>query len=63
MMLLSAINLVAEISIMDLTTISIKRETRNLLATIGNKDSTFDSIIQQLIKSWNEKTRINTENA
>lgn len=36
------------------TSIAIQKETRNLLAAVGSKDSTFDAIIQKLIKSWNE---------
>ena len=37
------------------TSIAIQKETRDQLATVGSKDSTFDEIIQELIKSWNEK--------
>jgi len=39
---------------MTMTSISIKKETRNQLASIGTKDSTFDEIIQKLIKCWRE---------
>jgi len=38
------------------TTISIKPETRDSLASICDKDESFDRLIQQLIKSWNEKS-------
>ena len=37
------------------TSVAIQKETRNQLAAVGSKDSTFDEIIQKLIKSWNEK--------
>ena len=39
---------------MTMTSISIKKETRNQLASLGTKDSTFDSIITELVKKWNE---------
>ena len=32
------------------TTIAIEKRTRDILAKIGDKDSTFDSIICQLLK-------------
>jgi len=35
-----------------MTTISISKETRDRLAIIGTKDSTFDDIIKNLIKNW-----------
>jgi len=38
-----------------MTTITIQKETRNQLASIGSKDSTFDDIIQELIKKWNDE--------
>ena len=38
--------------IISMTTITISKETRDRLATIGAKDSTFDDIIKNLIKSW-----------
>lgn len=37
------------------TSIAILKETRNQLANIGNKDSTFDEIIRELIKKWKEE--------
>jgi len=40
-----------------MTTISISKETRDrLAATVGTKDSTFDDIIQNLIKSWRDNS-------
>ena len=38
-----------------MTTISISKETRDRLATIGTKDSKFDDIIKNLLKEWNLK--------
>ena len=40
---------------MVMTSIAIHKETRNQLATIGTKDSTFDDIIQELLKKWNNE--------
>ena len=40
---------------MVITSIAIKKETRNQLASLGTKDSTFDDIIQNLIKKWNDE--------
>ena len=40
---------------MAMTTITISKETRDQLATIGTKDSTFDDIIKNLLKEWNLK--------
>lgn len=34
------------------TCISISTETRNKLAVIGDKDSTFDEIVQKLLSKW-----------
>ena len=34
------------------TTVTISKEIRNQLASLGNKDSTFDEISQKLIKNW-----------
>ena len=34
------------------TSIAISREHRDILASLGTKDSTFDDIIQELIKNW-----------
>lgn len=34
------------------TTIAISKIIRDQLASIGAKDSTFDDIIKNLIKSW-----------
>ena len=39
---------------MSMTSIAIHKETRNQLASLGNKDSTFDEIIQELLKKWND---------
>jgi len=36
----------------NMTSISIRKEIRNQLAALGNKDSTFDEIIQMLIENW-----------
>lgn len=36
------------------TTIGISKETRNSLASLGTKDSTFDEIIQDLLKEVNQ---------
>jgi hypothetical protein len=36
------------------TTIVLKKETRNKLASLGTKDSTFDEIIQDLISKIQE---------
>ena len=35
-----------------LTTVSIKRHTKNDLAALGHKGSTFDEIIQNLLQEW-----------
>lgn len=32
------------------TTISVSRETRDLLATLGKKNDSFDTIVRKLIK-------------
>ena len=37
---------------MTMTSISIKKETRNQLALLGTKDSTFDEIIRKLLTRW-----------
>jgi len=37
------------------TTIAISKLIRNELALLGNKDSTFDDIIQKLIKKWKDE--------
>jgi len=36
------------------TTITVQKETRDFLASLGTKDSTFDEIIQNLIKGTNQ---------
>jgi hypothetical protein len=36
------------------TTITLKRNTRNEIASLGNKDSTFDEILRNLVKCWRE---------
>lgn len=38
-----------------LTTIAIKKQTRDKIASIGKKDQTFDQIIVELLKKWNEE--------
>jgi len=38
-----------------MTTITILKETRDRLGTVGTKDSTFDEIIKNLLKEWNLK--------
>ena len=48
-------NFFITILIMNKTSISISQDTRNLLAEIGTKDSTFDEIIKKLIEKWNER--------
>lgn len=37
---------------MAMTSIAIQKETRNQLASLGTKDSTFDEIIRTLLKQW-----------
>jgi len=39
----------------DVTTIAILRETKDQLAAIGTKGSTFDGIIQELLRCLKEK--------
>ena len=41
------------------TSIAISREHRNILASLGTKDSTFDDIIQELIKKFFRKYNYN----
>lgn len=41
--------------IMNRTTVSISKETRDLLASLGTKDTTFEMIIQNLIKGYETK--------
>jgi len=36
------------------TTITVEKETRDILANLGTKDSTFDQIIQNLIEKVND---------
>ena len=36
----------------DKTSISVSKTIRNQLASLGNKDSTFDEIIRKLLKQW-----------
>jgi len=42
-------------SSMEWTTISIKRKTRNALAKLGTKDTSFDDILQILLENWRQK--------
>ena len=37
------------------TCIAVSKSIRDQLASLGNKDSTFDEIIQNLIKKWNDE--------
>jgi hypothetical protein len=37
------------------TTIVLKKETRDSLAAIGGKDQSFDEIIRELLRKWNEE--------
>lgn len=37
------------------TTIAIRKDVRNQLASLGDKGSTYDEIIQKLLSKWNEK--------
>jgi len=39
----------------DNTTIQLRKTTRNLLATLGRKDQSFDDIISNLIRGGNKK--------
>lgn len=36
------------------TNVSITKDTRNELAKLGTKDSTFEDIIRELLRKWNE---------
>lgn len=36
------------------TTIAVGKVIRDQLASLGTKDSTFDEIIQKLLKKWND---------
>jgi len=37
------------------TTIAIRKETRDQLASIAKKDQSFEKIIQALLQKWNEE--------
>jgi hypothetical protein len=37
------------------TTIALKRQTKEELAKLGKKDQTFDQIIRELLKKWEEE--------
>ena len=37
------------------TSISITKETRDELASLGTKDSNFEDIIKKLLRKWNEQ--------
>lgn len=37
------------------TSISITKETRDELASLGTKDSNFEDIIKDLLKKWREE--------
>jgi hypothetical protein len=36
------------------TSITVSKKTRDQLAEVGDKDSTFDGIIRKMIKKFNE---------
>jgi len=40
---------------MQYTTIALTKSTRDAVAAIGSKDQSFEEILQELIKKWNEK--------
>jgi len=48
-------NFVIIVTMIEKTCISVRREIRNQLASLGNKDSTFDQIIQMLIEHWRKE--------
>jgi len=37
------------------TSIAVSRTIRDQLSLLGDKDSTFNDIIQKLIKKWNDE--------
>ena len=37
----------------DITTIMVKKETRDILKELGKKGETYDDIIRRLIDLWN----------
>lgn len=37
------------------TTITISKETRDKLASLGTKDASFEDIIIELLKKWREE--------
>lgn len=39
----------------DMTKIPCTRETRSILRSIGNKQETYDSVLNRLIKSYKEQ--------
>jgi len=39
---------------MRFTTITVTQKTRDDLASCGNKDTTFDEILRNLVKCWRE---------
>ena len=42
---------------MENTTIQVQKTTRDLLASIGSKDETFDEIISRLIFNYKQKVK------
>ena len=41
----------------DMTTIPIKKETRDMLKELGKKGETYDEIIRRLIDLWKSQKR------
>lgn len=39
----------------DKTSVSVKKSTKEELSTVGKKGQTFDQIISELLKKWNEE--------
>jgi len=37
------------------TTIAIRKETRDQLASIAKKDQTYDEVIKSLLKAWSNE--------
>ena len=41
----------------DMTTIPIKKETRDMLKEMGKKGETYDEIIRRLLEAWKSQKR------
>lgn len=52
---MDSITVISPTTVAKNTTISICKNTRNHLASLGTKDSTFDEIIQKLLKKYDAK--------